>query len=127
MRGRKWAWVAVLFMALVGAGAGIAVVGSGLIPPEWHLYPSWTKTYALPHRVPKFPGGISLRFAMVHDVLHERFARHGQSYYAERNRSARQELQGLAQRPLKGQVARRYFPLMDDLGAGLDQLGEHQE
>src|SRR5262249_43745550 len=70
---------------------------------------------------------ISLRFAMVHDVLHERFTRHGKAYYAERNRSARQELRDLAQRSLEGQVPRRYFALMDDLGAGLDQVGDHEE
>ena len=27
-----------------------------------------------------------MRFAMVHDVIHERFPRHGSAYYEERNR-----------------------------------------
>src|SRR5262249_30044 len=39
-----------------------------------------------PHVVPKIEDGASLRFAMVHDVLHERFPRHGRAYYLERNR-----------------------------------------
>jgi hypothetical protein len=63
---------------------------------------------------------VSLRFAMVQDVIHERFARHGRAYYAERNRRARDELAKL-------EPGDRAFGLMDDLGAGLDHLGEHNE
>jgi hypothetical protein len=63
---------------------------------------------------------VSLRFAMVQDVLTERFARHGRAYYAERNRRAREELARL-------EAGDRAFALTDDLGAGLDHLGEHDE
>src|SRR5215213_10219485 len=73
-----------------------------------------------PHHVPKTPGGVSLRFAMVQDVLHERFARHGPAYYAERNRLARAEMTPLP-------PGDRRDALTDDLAAGLDRLGEHDE
>ncbi len=78
--------------------------------------------FPLPHHVPKYEGGISLRFAMVHDVLHERYPRHGAAYYRERNRLVRQKLAG---RP--GRIDDATLALLDDLGAGLDALQEHDE
>ena len=51
-------------------------------PTEEHAYP-------LPHHVPRHAGNLTLRFAMVHDVIHERFPRHGSAFYAERNRQVR--------------------------------------
>lgn len=48
--------------------------------------------YPLPHHVPKYEDGIPLRFAMVHDVIHERYPRHGEAYYRERSRLVRQQL-----------------------------------
>jgi hypothetical protein len=78
--------------------------------------------YPLPHHVPKYEGGITLRFAMVHDVIHERYPRHGEAYYGARNRLVRQEL---ADRP--GRHDDVYLALFDDLGAGLDALKEHDE
>src|SRR5947208_1925718 len=125
MRGRTARWVTVLFMAMAGAVAGLGIGCSGLIPPQWDLSPSWKDTTGLPHHAPKYWGGVSLRFAMVHDVLHERFARHGKAYYAERNRRVRQELQKMADPNPNGKLAKKYFGLQDDLGAGLDYLGEH--
>jgi hypothetical protein len=73
-----------------------------------------------PHHVPKTPDGISLRFAMVQDVLHERFARHGPAYYAERNRLATAEMATLP-------PGDRRDALIDDLAAGLDKLGNDDE
>ena len=35
-------------------------------PPEVVEY-----AYPLPHHIPKIPGNLTLRFAMVHDVVHE--------------------------------------------------------
>jgi hypothetical protein len=81
--------------------------------------------YPLPHHIPKYPGGISLRFAMVHDVLHERFPRHGRAYYVERNRRVRAALQKA--RTHTFQPTDEYFKLQDDLGVGLDSLGEFAE
>src|SRR4051812_48698132 len=98
-----------LVVALAALAGG--VIGYALAPPR----PSEPRTLVLPypHHVPKTPGGVSLRFAMIQDVLHERFAHHGRAYYIERNRLARDELAKL-------EVGERYFALMDDLGAGLD-------
>src|SRR4051812_48843884 len=50
----------------------------------------------LPHHVPKSRGGVALRFAMVHDVIHERFPKHGPAHYRERDRLTREQLAALA-------------------------------
>ena len=78
------------------------------------------RAFPMPHHVPKYEGGVSLRFAMVHDVIHERFPRHGEAYYRERNRLARQTLN---EKPADDV----YFGLCDDLGAGLDYLKQDDE
>jgi hypothetical protein len=36
-----------------------------------------TRAYPLPHHIPSVPGGVTLRFATVHDVIHERYTCHG--------------------------------------------------
>ncbi len=82
--------------------------------------------FPLPHHVPRQPGGISLRFAMVHDVLHERFARHGKAYYEERNRRARQAIEK-EPRSAGRKPSAKYFAAIDDLGVGLDHLGQDDE
>ncbi len=86
------------------------------------------QVFPLPHHVPKYPGGVSFRFAMAHDVIHERFPRHGRAYYEERNRRVRQALQDeQAKRQDGGKPAAERFVLLDDLAVGLDLLGKHQE
>src|SRR5262245_20542205 len=88
----------------------------------------WRRRTPLPHHISKYPGGVSLRFAMVHDVVHERFPRHGKAYYAERNRRVCEHLAGMeAKEPSDGKPSDAYLSLFDDLGAGLDHLGEHDE
>jgi hypothetical protein len=78
--------------------------------------------YPLPHHVPKYEGGISLRFAMAHDVIHERYPRHGTAYYRERNRLVRRQLADG-----QGRHDDAYLALFDDLGAGLDALKDDDE
>jgi len=73
-----------------------------------------------PHVVPKSKDGVSLRFAMVHDVIHERFPRHGPAYYQERNHRTR-----LALNEVNGSSSPREFELIDDLAVGLEMAGEH--
>jgi hypothetical protein len=63
---------------------------------------------------------------MVHDVLTERFAKHGKAYYTERNRLVRKELEQLKNRAKPGEKpADEYFALLDDLGAGVEALEDH--
>jgi hypothetical protein len=71
----------------------------------------------LPHHVPEHKGGASFRFAMAHDVIHERFAKHGPAHYRERDRLTREKLAKLAPDDPAS------FPLADDLAVGLDRLG----
>lgn len=120
---------AVSRVAGLAVVAVLAVVGgcAGLITGHFYRLPGQpphpeVREFPLPHHIPKYEGGVSPRFAMVHDVIHERFPRHGEAYYQERNRRVRQALE-----ENKGPHDEAYFALFDDLGAGLDYLKQHDE
>ncbi len=86
-----------------------------------------TSVYPLPHHIPKYEGGICLRFAMVHDVIHERYPVHGRALYEERNRRALRAIKDEDARRQKGEAPTpAYFAMKDDLGVGLERLGEHE-
>jgi hypothetical protein len=112
---------------LTALAAGCGWVGGctggsiGHLLPQPANYPFLAEYTPLPHHVPRYPGGVSLRFAMVHDVIHERFPKHGRAHYAERDRLTRAKLNALHQDD------RARFPLLDDLGAGLERLGKSDE
>src|SRR5262249_25582975 len=74
--------------------------------------------YPLPHHIPKHPGNLTLRFAMVHDVIHERFPRHGPDYYRARNREVDAALPKTILPTQKGKFTDDYFALLDDKGVG---------
>lgn len=103
--------------ALAGAVFGALVGAAGCWPA---LTRARTVEVPLPYHEPPVEGGIAFRYAMVHDVLTERYPRHGRAYYEERNRRVRAALE------TAGTPDERW-PLADDLGAGLDFLGEHDE
>jgi hypothetical protein len=107
----------ITLAACVGACAGAGVGATVLPRPRGKLI-----AYPYPHHIPKYPGGVTLRFAMVHDVLHERFTRHGTAYYLERNRLVRRALEDGKDLPRE-----KRFALLDDLGVGLEFVGEHDE
>ena len=105
---------------LIPTGIGFALGGlaRSSYPPPPILYP-------LPHQIPKYPGGVSFRFAMVHDVIHDRYPRHGKAYYRERNRRILAAIE--KNKDAEGLPPADQFDLIDDLGVGLDSLGEHDE
>ncbi len=113
--------IAVVTMALIG------FLVSGCLSMARHVtaaagqYWFLAQDVPLPHHVPRYRGGLSFRFAMVHDVLHERFERHGNSFYEERNRMNARQLEEMpADNPAR-------WPLMDDLAAGLDRISRPAE
>ncbi len=117
---RRLCWV--VFVAFIGAGVGsVFATLRDMARAFQHDYPALAELVPMPHHVPKYSGGVSLRFAMVHDVLHERFAKHGPDHYRERDRLTRIRLNSLS----PNDPAR--FPLEDDLGVGLDRLGRSNE
>jgi hypothetical protein len=116
----------VLFATVAGAILGMIVDCAGLMPQPARPAPH-ARYYPLPHLVPKYPGGVALRLAMVQDVIHERFPKHGQAYYTQRNREVRDELAKLEKIPWDTRPPGRYFALLDDLGSGLDHLGDDDE
>lgn len=100
---------------LVGVGVGGYSVGEQFAPPpSQHSVP-------LPHHHPPVEGGASFRFAMAHDVIHERYPKHGPAFYLERERLARERLKAI---PNDSDEA---FALTDDICAGLDRLGKPAE
>ncbi len=115
--------IALLILALIfGSCAGF--FGYTTTELGWRIrtpknLPSRPTPY--PHFAPKFAGGVSLRFAMIHDVIHERYPVRGPAYYRERDRIVREKLKSL---PPGSQEA---FDLTDDLGVGLDKLGRAGE
>jgi hypothetical protein len=115
--------VTIVFAAtLFGVLAGVIgqLVYNNFNPP---LIPQ--TALPLPHHIAKYPDGVTLRFAMVNDVLTERFAKHGPAYYTERNRQVRAELEEIkAHRKPGEKLSEKYFGLLDDLGVGLEAIGE---
>lgn len=99
---------------------GIGFLLGGLSPLPGAIV---EREFPTPHHVPKHPGNLTLRFAMVHDVIHDRFKRHGPDYYRARNRAVEMALQSL---PTSEKESARRAELLDDLGVGLAMLGQYQ-
>jgi hypothetical protein len=113
----------IIFFAFVGMIIG-GVVGS--IPPLSRMDVRGVekrKVVSLPHHAPKYPGNLTLRFAMVHDVVHERFTHHGKTYYEERNRKRAEALASDKPGP-DGKPTAEHFAWIDDLGVGLCLVGQ---
>ncbi|MGV3533918.1 MAG: hypothetical protein ACO1QR_16230 [Chthoniobacteraceae bacterium] len=116
----KLSWRATLLWLLIagtGAMLGIITAASGLLPTTQGRQVE----LPLPHLVPREWDGVALRFAMVDDVIHEQHLRHGKAFYENRNRRMRERLE---KADLKEEER---FAAMDDLGVGLDLVGEHDE
>src|ERR1700684_513324 len=94
MRGTR-RLVATAVAALVGGLLGWLTGEIVHIVPRRAKYAFLAERVFLPHHVPKYAGGVSFRFAMAHDVIHERFARHGPAHYRERDRITREKLRAL--------------------------------
>jgi hypothetical protein len=107
--------------AVVGLAVGCVAGSVGHLIPIPADYPHLVEFVPLPHHVPSHQGGASFRFAMAHDVLHERFPKHGPAYHRERERLTRAKLAKLAADDPQS------FPLADDLAAALDALGKPEE
>jgi hypothetical protein len=107
------------FWVIVAAAATGGLLTHTLVRPFVPNPPARVRVLPYPHHVPKSPGGVSLRFAMVQDVLTERYAHHGRAYYLARNRVAREDL---ARLPPGGP----WDAASDDLAAGLDGLGDQE-
>jgi hypothetical protein len=115
VRIRRFIWIAAA--ATLGLLAGCVGGSVRHLVPRPADYPFLAERVPLPHHVPQYAGGLSLRYAMVHDVIHERLPKHGTAHYRERNRVTTEKLAALApQDPAT-------FPLADDLASGLERLG----
>lgn len=105
---------AILFsVALMGAVFGTCAGGASS-----SLFPSPIGYLPLPHQVPRLQGDVSFRFAMAHDVIHERYPKHGPAHFRERERLTRAKLKEL--KPEYAAVS----PLIDDLAAAMHRLDE---
>lgn len=75
-----------------------------------------------PYTVPFVQGGSALRIAMIHDVLHERYSKHGTAWYAERERRSKKALEAAGDA-----VTDEHLRAMDDLAVALDRQGRPDE
>lgn len=73
-------------------------------------------------RIPKLPGMGGLRLAMVHDVIHERFAIRSPTWYASRNAAAQARI--AAWDSASGEPPAAILEAYDDLAVGLDKVGD---
>jgi hypothetical protein len=109
----------------VGIFLGVALDQYGLFPSTVDKGPAYGRVYPLPHHYPKYAGNLTLRFAMVHDVVHERFTHHGRAYYEERNRKRAEALASDKPGP-DGKPTAEHFAWIDDLGVGLCLVGQQE-
>lgn len=119
----KFRVLTVLAAALMGFITGGVLdnkpTDRGVLVPTG--YQDVARDFPLPHHVPQYVGGLSFRFAMIHDVLHERFEKHGAAWYEHRNRLNQQRLETLTE------TDRSRWPIIDDLAAGMDRMGQPGE
>lgn len=83
-----------------------------------------SRSYSLvpaPWQMPKKEGEAVLRLAMVHDVLHERYVRHGPAWHQARLTRAERELGTLPDDPAA--VSERQFAALDDIAVAHERLG----
>ncbi len=112
-------------LTLAGIVLGLLIIIPFAFRTVRAALPTRKVLYPLPHQIPKYAGGVSFRFAMVHDVIHDRYPRHGQVYYQERNRRV---LAAIGKnKDADGLPPPEQFGLIDDLGVGLDTLGDSAE
>src|SRR5262245_6816290 len=107
----------VLFFLAVATYFGGCVTGGFVAANRTQQDPSRAIYAELPHHAAPAPNAASFRFAMVHDVIHERYPRHGPAYYEERERLAREKMAVL---PRDSEAA---FAFTDDIAVGLDRRG----
>ncbi|HYE18448.1 MAG TPA: hypothetical protein VEA69_08385 [Tepidisphaeraceae bacterium] len=111
----------VLKAAIIGGLLGFLLA---LALPHGTLSLGAPERVPLPHQLPKYPGGIALRFSMVHDVLHERFPKHGPAYYTHRNALVTAQLAKLGGLGSAQTAADPHWRLSDDLTVGHVHLGQ---
>lgn len=113
----------VLLAATVGAVVGLILGYFGhlsLRPVQVQVPP--------PHHRSKQFGGTSLRFAMVHDTLHQRFFKHGKAYFKKRNEASRAAMKmEIPEGTIDVQPSIEYFDHMDNLGVGYEKLGKYDD
>lgn len=112
---RQLCLVGVLALILLAGIAGGYAAYTAYGGDDAHTRPV---SVPLPHHIPPRLGAASFRFAMAHDVIHERYPKHGPVFYIERERLARERLKEI---PPDSDEA---FDLTDDICAGLDRLGK---
>ena len=140
------ATVYVAMTLAVGLGGGLLV--ADMLFADWAVtravFPAPTTSVPPPHHFPRaadVDGGqqdsdghgdstrtrrLTLRFAMVKDVLHERYVRPGEAYYRARNRQVEQK-RSEVEWDLDGtKPDSRWFGWTDDLAMGLERIGQFE-
>ena len=101
---------------------GIALIFGCTVSLGWHFLMLEQRVEAFPanYRLPRIPGGIPLRMAMIHDVIHERYLKHGTAWYETRNTQARAVI--AVEEAKDGAAPEKFWDAYDDLAVGLERL-----
>ncbi len=114
----------------VGFAALIGLCCSGIIgTSKWVQLlglPVERSRIPLPHQVPLIPGGTSLRIAMVHDVVHQRYPVHGEAYWSARLAKAEATIAALPD--VEGvPIGSGFLDALDVAAVAHDKLGRPDE
>lgn len=124
---RRFLILTIVF-GLVGLIVGIWIPSApGRITRALDIEPEQRLTYLPePYQVSARPGGVSLRVAMIHDVLHQRYPTHGDDYNEEVVQRASEATRANHDKPIADWTAAD-FDHYDDLGVALDRLHRSDE
>ncbi|MBL8820084.1 MAG: hypothetical protein JNL58_28935 [Planctomyces sp.] len=121
MKSRTGALFGLLLASAAFGMAGFVIGTIRSMDRSPHHYPFLAERVPLPHSVPAIEGGVTLRFAMVHDVLTERFPKHGKAWYEHRNADITTRLSA------ENVSKQERWSLTDDLAVGYDKVGAPQK
>ncbi|MDF1663099.1 MAG: hypothetical protein P1V97_15095 [Planctomycetota bacterium] len=123
------AWGRRLQVTVVGALIG--TIAAAMVGPQLFNLRSLAPKEGLPapHTVALVEGRTSLRLAMVHDVLHERYLVHGDAYWTARLKIAKQILDAVnaLDGELKEAPDQELLNAFDVYGVSLDKLHRSKE
>jgi tetratricopeptide (TPR) repeat protein len=105
--------------------AAVALIFAMLLPGPGFR----TATTAAPksYLLSRVPGTTSLHMAMIHDVLLDRYLRHGSGWYEARAGRARQLIAAREQSAVANPVDEERLSAMDDLAVALESLHHSDE
>lgn len=113
-------------LIIVGCMGGLLGL---FVAASWNPLPLGSRTKIIPaaYRVPKIPGGTPLRMAMVHDILHERYLRHGTAWHVRRMEFSRTSIEQTTEEQPSTRPSPEWLGTLDDMGVDLESVGQYDQ